>query len=155
MIHTLRCVLWSRLWRACSRNFTKVAVYLVVQVYLSRWKVVRCGKLTLLWTLDRWQSGPSRRANHAITRQDSKIYRLEIEDIVALDLCWSFYRLPFSRCRGTGAKDTYWTTTLVGRSSTYGVYVCGYGGTRYVTQTLKTRTLIILNLFPLYFHFYT
>ena len=82
----------AMLWRACSQDFTRVAVYLVVQMDLSRWKVVCCGKLTLHWTLNRWQR-PSRWANHAITRQkriDSKIYRIHFEDIVALDLCWSF-----------------------------------------------------------------
>ena len=68
------------------------SIYLVVQMDLSRWKVVRCGKLALHWTLDCWQR-PSRWANQAITRQqhiDSKIYKMEIEDIVALDLWWSF-----------------------------------------------------------------
>ena len=35
------------LWCTCSWDFTRVAVYLVVQIDLSRWTVVRCGKLTL------------------------------------------------------------------------------------------------------------
>ena len=72
----------AMLWCTCSRDFTRVAVYLVVQINLSRWKVVRCGKLPFHWTLVRWQR-LSRVANHAITRQqciDSKIYRIEIED---------------------------------------------------------------------------
>ena len=82
----------AMLWRTCSRDFTRVAVYLVMQMDFSRWKVVRCGKLSLHWTLNRWQR-PSRWANHAITRQqhiDSKIYRVEIENIIALDRFWSF-----------------------------------------------------------------
>ena len=60
----------AMLWRACSQDFTRVAVYLVVQMELSRWKVVCCGQLTLRWTLDRWQR-PSRWAHHAVTRQQS------------------------------------------------------------------------------------
>ena len=84
----------AMLWHACSWDFTRLAVYLVVQMNLSKWKVVCCGKLTLHWTLNCRQQ-PSRRANHTITRQqriDSKIYRIEIEDIVMLELhvCWNF-----------------------------------------------------------------
>ena len=70
----------AMLWCTCSRDFTRVAFYLVVQMDLPRWKVVCCGQLTLHWTLDHWQQ-PSRWANHAITRQqciDSKMYRIEI-----------------------------------------------------------------------------
>ena len=57
-------------WRACSRDFTRVAVYLVVQMELLRRKVVCCGQPTLRWTLDRWQ-WPSRWAHHAVTSQQS------------------------------------------------------------------------------------
>ena len=64
----------AMLWHACSQDFSRVTVYLVVQMGLSRWKVVCCGKFILHWTLDRWQ-WPSRWANHAISGQkhiDSK-----------------------------------------------------------------------------------
>ena len=44
------------LWRACSWDFTRVTVYLVVQMDLSRLKAVCCGQLTLHWTIDRWQA---------------------------------------------------------------------------------------------------
>ena len=60
---------WLRpCWHACSQDFARVAIYFVVQMDLSRWKGVCCGKLTLHWTLNRWQ-WPSRWANHAITKQ--------------------------------------------------------------------------------------
>ena len=59
----------------------------MVQINLGKWKVVRCGKLNLHWTPDRWQ-WPSRWADHVVTRQqriNSKFYRIKLEDIVALD----------------------------------------------------------------------
>ena len=37
-----------------SRNFTRVAIYLVVQMDLSRWRAVHCGQLTFYWSLNRW-----------------------------------------------------------------------------------------------------
>ena len=83
----------AKLWRDCSLYFTRVAVYLVVQMDLSRSMVACCGQLAFHWTLNHWR-WPSRWANHAITRQqciDSKICRIELEDIVTLDLCWSFW----------------------------------------------------------------
>ena len=60
----------AKLWRACSWDFTRVAVYLVAQMDLSRWKAVCCGHLTFQWSLDRWQR-QSRLANHAITHEPS------------------------------------------------------------------------------------
>ena len=38
----------AMLWRASSQDFTRVAIYLVVQMNLSRWKAVCCRQLTLL-----------------------------------------------------------------------------------------------------------
>ena len=35
----------AKLWRTCSLDFTMVAIYLVVQIDLSRWKVVCSGYL--------------------------------------------------------------------------------------------------------------
>ena len=55
---------------ACSWDFTSVAVYLVVQMDLSRWKAVCCGQLTIHWSLDHWQ-GQSRLTNHAIIHEPS------------------------------------------------------------------------------------
>ena len=45
----------AMLWNTCSQDFTRSAVYLVVQMELSRWKVVQCVQLTLHWTLNCWQ----------------------------------------------------------------------------------------------------
>ena len=60
----------TKLWRACSWGFTRVAIHLVVQMELCRWKVVCFGQLTLRWTLDCWQR-LSRWAHHNVTRQQS------------------------------------------------------------------------------------
>ena len=60
----------AMLWHACSWNFTRVAVYLVVQMDLSRWRAVCGGQLTFRWSLNRWQR-QSRLANHAITHEPS------------------------------------------------------------------------------------
>ena len=71
--------------KQCARP-TGSDIYLVVQMELSWWKVVHCGQLTLHWILDWWHQS-SRWANHAITRQqriDSKVYKIELEDIVTL-----------------------------------------------------------------------
>ena len=83
-------------WHACSQEFTRVAIYFVVQTDFSRWKEVCCGKLTLHWTLDRWQ-WPSRWANHTITRQQcinwvwNSAWRLRLHSI-------------FNCCREIGTK---------------------------------------------------
>ena len=80
----------AKLWRSCSWDFTRSTVYLVVQVGLSRWELVRCGKLTLHWTLDHWQQ-LSRCANHAIARQQERIHSKFCRiDIVAIQLHCSF-----------------------------------------------------------------
>ena len=63
---------YKKLWHACFRDFARVTVYLVVQMDLSRWKVVCCGQLTLHWTLDRWQ-WQSKLANHSVTSFKLKI----------------------------------------------------------------------------------
>ena len=61
----------AMIWRACSRNFTRVAVYLFVQMELSRWKVVCSGQLTPGLSLaDNGRQGAW--AQHAaVTRQQS------------------------------------------------------------------------------------
>ena len=91
----------AKLRCASSRDFTRVSVYLVVQIDLLRWKVVHCGQLTLQWTLivvkvsKSWQQCI-----------DSKISRIVLKDIVMLDIhvCWSFlqthdnYHMPLGLC---------------------------------------------------------
>ena len=42
----------AKLWCACIRDFTWIAVFLVVQVDFSKWKAVCCGQITLHWTLE-------------------------------------------------------------------------------------------------------
>ena len=100
----------AMLWRACFWDLTTIAIYmyLVVQMDLSMWKVVCCGKLILHWTLDRWQR-PSRWTNHAITRQqriDSKILQNRDWRYCSLWPMLKFLALTFSRCRET-ARETY------------------------------------------------
>ena len=88
---------------ACFRDFTTAAVYLVVQIDLLRGKAVRCGKLDS--PLDFRSLTTVSKSRH--TRQqriDSKIYRIEFEDVVALHLHCNFYCLVFSRCREMRAK---------------------------------------------------
>ena len=133
MMHTARRALAkvAMLWRACSRDFTRVAIYLVVQMDLSRWNVFRCGKLTLHWILDCWQR-PSRWANHAITRQqriDSKIYRIDIEDNYGVRPTYvevsSAYLLVFAekQARDTHTHIHIHTHTHRGRL----LYICLWG----------------------------
>ena len=55
---------------ACSRDFMRVAIYLVVQINFSGIKVVHCGQLNVHWNLNRWQLRmPSRWTNHTITHK--------------------------------------------------------------------------------------
>ena len=60
----------AKLWHTCSRDITWVAVYLVVQVDLLKWKAFRCGQPTFHWILD-CRQWPSRWANYAISWEQS------------------------------------------------------------------------------------
>ena len=85
---------------------------------LSRGKAVRCGKLDS--PLDFRSLTTVSKSRH--TRQqriDSKIYRIEFEDVVALHLHCNFYCLVFSRCREMRAK--------LHRQSTHTSTVCLWG----------------------------
>ena len=86
------------------------------------WKAVHGGQFGLPLTLERSQRA-SRWANHAITRQqsiDSKIYRIVIQDIVALHLLCSFQHLVFSRCGEMRVKDIHTQTHI--QTHTHGDY---------------------------------
>lgn len=53
--NTPSSTVWAKamkLWHACFQDFTKVVVYLVIQVDLSKTKVVRCEQHTCHWALD-------------------------------------------------------------------------------------------------------
>ena len=93
--------------KSCCHAFTRVATWSVAQMQLASWKAVRGSHFGLCLTLECLQRA-SRWANHAITRQqstDSKIYRIVIQDIVALHLLCSFQHLVFSCCREMRMKD--------------------------------------------------
>ena len=55
----------AKLWHICSRDFTRVAIYLVVQLDLSKWKTVHC-LFTGLQLADNCRQGGQ---SHAITRE--------------------------------------------------------------------------------------
>ena len=128
--------------------FTRVAAWSVAQTQLSSWKVVRGGQFGLRLTLERSQRA-SRWANHTITRQQSidyKIYRIEIQDIVALHLLCSFQRLVFSRCREMRAKDIH--THRHTHTHTTTTTVCLWGSTHWgiiiVTHTLPRKPAVMV-----------
>ena len=125
----------AKLWYACSRDFPKVTVYLVVQMNLSRWMAVCYGQLTFYWTLDHWQ-WQSRLENHAITHKTlNQKLRWLFLITTSLTHAQTDYRMPPGLCL---LRHNYSMLSYGMFTCTWTIeFVCVYTGTKRCMATME------------------
>ena len=131
----------ASLWQARSRDFTRVAVYLVIQIVLSSWEAVCCGLASSSNDSGQWKSAVkvSKSRHNSTTKLLIQNPPISFQDNTALSLHSTFQSLIFSY--GWENANSYlaeWQTHLLTHTTTT---VCLRGSAH---RGIKTQTVLYI-----------